>query len=138
DDRTHQVKVQGSYTFPFQLTASVSANYRSGAPRTRYGWFDSYGRPELFLTTRGAEGRSPSLFQADLHVGYPIAVGPVTINALIDLFNVFNSQDAVVVDNRYSFNQADNDSPTPTNARYGLGRQFQEPRTLRIGLRASF
>ena len=57
---------------------------------------------------------------------------------MIDLFNVFNSQDAVEVDNRYSFSQADNSSPTPTNLRYGQGRVFQEPRTLRIGLRASF
>lgn len=138
EDRTHQVKVQGSYTFPFKLTASISGTYRSGAPRTRYGWFDTYGRPELFLTTRGAEGRTPSIYEADIHLGYPIPAGPVTINVLVDVFNIFNRQESITVDNRWDFNQADNDRPTPTNLRYGQGLTFQEPRTLRIGLRASF
>ncbi|HKC23571.1 MAG TPA: TonB-dependent receptor [Thermoanaerobaculia bacterium] len=138
EDRRHQVKAQVGYTFPFGLTASVFATYRSGAPRTRFGWWDTYGRPELFLTTRGAEGRTPALYEADIHVGYALPVGPVTVNVLLDLFNVLNRQEAITVDNRWDFNQADNVLPTPSNSRYGKGRTFQDPRTLRLGLRVSF
>ena len=138
EDRRHQVKMQAGWTFPFGLTTSVFATYRSGAPRTRFGWWDNYGRPELFLTTRGAEGRTPALYEADVHVGYALPVSFVTVNVLLDVFNVLNRQDAITVDNRWAFNQADNDLPTPSNARYGRGRTFQDPRTLRLGLRVSF
>ncbi|HEV8269264.1 MAG TPA: TonB-dependent receptor [Thermoanaerobaculia bacterium] len=138
NDRTHQVKFQAGYTFPFKLTASISGFYRSGVPRTRLGWFDLYGRPELFLTERGAEGRGPSSADADIHLGYPLALGPVTVNILVDVFNILNRQNAITIDNRYSFQEADNASPTPTNARYGQGLSFVDPRTLRLGMRISF
>lgn len=137
-DRTHQFKFQAVYTFPFKLTASISGYVRSGVPKTRLGWFDNYGRPELFLTTRGAEGRGPTSYEADVHLGYPFQAGPVTVNVLVDVFNVLNRQEAITVDNRYSFSQADNDKPKPTNARFGQGLIFQDPRTLRLGLRVSF
>ncbi len=137
-DRTHQFKAQVAYTFPFKLVASLSGYVRSGAPQTRLGWFDTYGRPELFLSTRGAEGRTPTIYEADLHLGYPLVIGPATINILVDVFNLLDKQEAIAVDNRYSFEEADNSKPTPTNSRYLKGRLFQDPRTVRLGLRVSF
>ena len=44
----------------------------TGTPLTRYGFSDAYGRYEFFLTQRGAEGRTPSNYEADVHLGYPI------------------------------------------------------------------
>jgi len=85
-----------------------------------------------------AARRTPALYEADIHVGYALPVGPVTVNVLLDLFNVLNRQEAITVDNRWDFNQADNVLPTPSNSRYGKGRTFQDPRTLRLGLRVSF
>lgn len=137
-DRRHQFKIQGTYVAPFRLVASLSFTYRSGAPRSRFGWFDNYGRPELYLTTRGEEGRTDSLSEADLHLGYPIKAGPVEINILLDVFSLLNQQEAITVDNRYAFNQSDNENATPSNSRYGKGVTFQDPRTLRLGLRVSF
>ena len=49
-----------------------------------------------------------------------------------------NQMWATVVDQVWDFDQADNGSPTPTNAHYGQPNAFQRPRTLRIGLRLTF
>src|SRR5262249_15458337 len=87
NDRRHQFKVSGVYLTPFKLSVGLAAYYRTGTPVTRYGYSNAYGRYEFFLTPRGGEGRNPSTYEADLHLGYPLEVGPVTINFLLDVFN---------------------------------------------------
>src|SRR5436190_5721494 len=119
NDRRHQFKVSGVYNTPWKLNVGVSAYWRSGTPLTRYGYSDAYGRYEFFLTERGAEGRSPSNYEADVHLGYPIAFRGTTVNLLLDVFNILNTQRAVLVDQRWGFQESDNASPTPVNSDYG-------------------
>jgi hypothetical protein len=137
-DRPHQAKLQTAYMFPFGLTLALSAYYQSGTPLSRIGWWDGYAGPELFITPRGSEGRSPSLYEIDLQGDYALQLGPVTVHILASLFNALNRQQVTQVDQVWAFVQADNTSPTPTNAHYGQGNQFQQPRTLRLGARVSF
>ena len=138
NDRRHQLKVSGIYMSPWKLAVGFSAYYRSGTPVTAYGFSDIYNRWEFFLTQRGALGRTPSNYDADLHLGYPLQVGPGTINLLLDVFNVFNLQRPILLDERWDFAQADNASPTPTNANFGKPVLRTPPRTVRLGLRLSF
>jgi hypothetical protein len=42
------------------------------------------------------------------------------------------------VDQVWATDQADNNNPEPTNTHFGLANTWQQPRTLRIGLRVSF
>jgi hypothetical protein len=137
-DRSSQVKVQAAYLFPFNLTASLSGYYLSGAPLSRIGWWDGYGGPELFLSPRGSEGRSPSLYEIDAHLDYGLSIGPVVVHILADAFNLINAQRATDIDQIWAFTQADNASPTPTNAHYGQPNTYQQARTLRLGVRVSF
>jgi hypothetical protein len=138
NDRRSQLKLSGTYTAPFGLNVGLSAYYKTGTPLSRYGFSDSYTRYEYFLTRRGSEGRTPSTYEADLHFGYPLAVGPVTINLLADVFNVLNAQKAILIDQRWDFAEADNSNPTPTNANYGKPVLRQPPRSVRFGARISF
>jgi carboxypeptidase family protein/TonB-dependent receptor-like protein len=144
NDRRHQFKVSGVYFTPFKLSLGLSAYYRTGTPVTRYGYSDAYGRYEFFLTPRGGEGRSPSTYEADLHLGYPLEVGPVTVNFLLDIFNVLNAQRAVLLDQRYSFTEACNfqdtcTAPTfPENQGYLKPVLRTPPTSLRLGMRVSF
>jgi hypothetical protein len=137
-DRPHQVKVQAAYVFPFNLTASVSGYYMSGTPLSKIGWWDGYGAEELFLSPRGSEGRSPNIYEIDAHLDYGLGIGPVTIHVLADVFNLLNRQQALEIDQIWAFQQSDNESPVPTNTHYGQPNTFQQPRTLRLGLRVSF
>jgi len=138
NDRRHQLKLSGVYFTPWKLSLGLSAYYRSGTPITRYGYSDIYGRYEFFLSRRGAEGRTPDTYEADLHLGYPLAVGPAEINFLVDVFNILNAQRAVLVDQRWGFQEADNSSPTPVNPGYKKAVLRTPPTSFRLGLRVSF
>ncbi|HEV8579354.1 MAG TPA: TonB-dependent receptor [Thermoanaerobaculia bacterium] len=138
NDRRHQFKLSGVYLTPWKLSVGLSTYYRTGTPRTRYGYSDIYGRYEFFLTRRGAEGRTPDNYEADLHLGYPWTVGPATLNFLVDVFNLLDVQRPVLLDQRWGFQEADNSSPTPVNPDYGKAVLRTPPRSYRLGLRVSF
>ncbi len=139
NDRRHQLKFSGVYFSPFKLSVGWSAYWRSGTPLTRYGYSDIYGRYEFFLTPRGAEGRSPSNYDADVHLGYPIDLaGKAKLNVLLDVFNVLNSQRPILLDERWGFQEADNDSPAPVNPGYKKAVLRTSPTSARLGVRLSF
>ena len=138
NDRRHQFKVSGVYITPWKLSIGLAAYYRTGTPLTRYGFSDAYGRYEFFLTERGAEGRTPDNYEADLHFGYPFGIGPVTVNLLVDVFNILNAQRAVLLDERWGFREAANASPTPVNPNYGKPVFRTPPTSARLGVRVSF
>jgi outer membrane receptor for ferrienterochelin and colicin len=149
NDRRHQFKVSGVYVTPFQLSLGLSAYYRTGSPVTRYGFSDAYGRYEFFLTRRGGDGRTPDTYEADLHFGYPLRLGPVTVNLIADVFNLFNAQKPILLDQRYNFQEFANadyicgsdpasEDEGKCNERYGQAFLRQAPRSLRLGARISF
>lgn len=137
NDRRSQFKVSGLYVFPFKLSVGLTAYYRTGTPLSRYGYSDAYSRYEFFLTQRGSEGRNPSVYEADLHFGYPLSAGPVTVNVLVDVFNLLNAQRAILLDQRWGFQESDNSSPTPVNPGYGQPVLRTPPRSVRLGVRVS-
>jgi carboxypeptidase family protein/TonB-dependent receptor-like protein len=138
NDRRHQVKFSGVYFTPFALSVGWSAYWRSGTPLTRYGYSVAYGRYEFFLTPRGAEGRSPSNYDADVHFGYPIHAGKAKVNLLLDVFSILNAQRPVLLDERWGFQEADNDSPTPVNPGYKKAVLRTPPTSARLGVRVTF
>jgi hypothetical protein len=138
NDHRHELKLSGIYQTPWKLSIGLASYYRSGTPLTRYGYSDIYGRYEFFLTQRGAEGRTPDDYEADLHLGYPVTVGPATVNFLFDVFNLLNAQRPILLDERWGFQESDNASPTPVNPDYLKPVLRTPPRSLRLGLRISF
>ena len=105
-DRTHQLKFYGSFTVPtgvvHGLELGLATHYYSGTPLTAMGYANSYRNNEYYLTPRGALGRGPADYEADVHLGFPIAVGNGHINALVDVFNILNRQAVNQVDLRYN------------------------------------
>ena len=149
NDRRSQFKVSGVYVTPFQLSLGMTAYYRTGTPVTRYGFSDVYGRYEFFLTRRGGDGRTPNTYEADLHIGYPLRLGPVTVNLIADVFNLLNAQRPILIDQRYNFQEfanadyvcgsdPNNVDEGKCNERYGKAFLRQAPRSLRLGARISF
>lgn len=138
NDRRHQLKASGVLFTPWKLAVGLAAYYRTGTPRTRYGYSDIYGRYEFFLGRRGAEGRMPASYEADLHLGYPVEIGPASVNLLLDVFNILNAQRPILLDQRWGFQEADNASPTPVNPGYGKPVLRTPPTSFRLGVRVSF
>jgi len=105
-DRTHQIKFYGSYTIPtgvaHGLELGIATHYYSGTPLTAMGYANSYRNQEYYLTPRGALGRGPADYEADVHLGFPIPAGPGHVNVLMDVFNILNRQAANSLDLRYN------------------------------------
>jgi len=108
NDRTHMFKFYGSYTVPngmaHGLELGFSTHYYSGTPLTAQGYASSYRNWEYYLTPRGALGRGPADYEADLHGAYPIALGSGHVNLILDVFNVLNRQGKTALDQRYNLN----------------------------------
>lgn len=138
NDRRHQLKFSGVYMTPVKLSLGWSTYWRSGTPLTRYGYSDAYGRYEFFLTSRGAEGRSPSTYEADVHLGYPIDTGRAKINLLLDVFNILNAQRPILLDERWDTQESENALPAPSNPGYGKAVLRTPPTSARVGVRVSF
>ncbi|HYO74867.1 MAG TPA: hypothetical protein VE010_00275, partial [Thermoanaerobaculia bacterium] len=106
NDRTHQFKLHGSYTMTGGiangLTLGLSTYYASGFPLNAYGYSAGYQNWEYYLAPRGSLGRGPAEYEADLHFGYPVAMGPTRVNLILDVFNVLNRQAATRLDERYN------------------------------------
>jgi hypothetical protein len=158
NDRRHQFKVNASYTFPFGLSAGLSAYWRSGVPITAYGYSTAYENWEFNLSGRGAFGTTPSEYEADLHLDYPFKLGDVRLTAMVDVFNLLNRQGVTSVDMRYDLDEtyevinytADGSPGTivpaikpgdkahpPTNPAFGQPIAWQAPRSIRLGVRIS-
>jgi outer membrane receptor for ferrienterochelin and colicin len=139
NDRRHSFKVSGTYETPWKLSVGAAAYWRSGTPVTRYGYSDAYGRYEFFLTERGAEGRTPSNYDVDVHLGYPIDLAHgVRVNLLLDVFSLLDTQRAILLDQRWGFEEADNLKATPTNPDYKKPVLRTAPTSARFGVRVSF
>ncbi len=133
NDRRHTVKLDGSYVTPFRLTAGISAFYFTGTPLNQYGFYNDYRNYELYLATRGSVGRTPDVYDADLHLGYSIPMGPADINLGADVFNVLNQQRVLAQDQRYDLTQGG-----PQQANYLRPISFTGRRSLRVFGKVSF
>ena len=106
NDRTHQFKLYGSYTLDTGvakgLSLGFSTYYASGFPLNAYAYSQGYANYEYYMVPRGSLGRGPAEYEADLHFGYPISMGPGRLNVLLDVFNVLNRQGATRLDERYN------------------------------------
>ncbi|MRG91224.1 TonB-dependent receptor [Polyangium spumosum] len=106
-DRRHVIKVFGAKEFqlPANVTINVGLGYlgRSGAPLNVLGSHPLYGGSEVFILPRGAGGRTPWVHSIDSNVtfGYRFSKDS-TLSVGVDIFNLFNFQQATGFDQNYT------------------------------------
>jgi len=146
NDRPHQLKFNGSYRLPFDLTISGNFYAQSGIPNDQLIPHFLYGDNEGFGVPRGTainpltgSDRTPTTYNLDLGAYYPIQFGESRqLRLQVDWFNVFNSQRNIRQDNTFQINSgAPGIAPVP-NPFYGTGTIFQFPSTLRLGVKFQF
>jgi len=157
NDVPFQFKFDGMYRFDFGLTTGLSAYYRDGTPITAMGYSWVYQNWEYYLSERGAFGRVDSQWEADLHFGYPVKLSSVwELNLMLDIFDVFNNQGETSRNIRYTnsddyYEVVDWDTNVPydpivpndplrppTNEGWNTANTWQNPTTVRLGVRLSF
>jgi hypothetical protein len=133
-DRTHQLKLYGSYTVgsgvAHGLEIGLATHYYSGTPLTAMGYANSYRNHEYYLTPRGALGRGPADYEADVHLGFPINFAAGHLTVLGDVFNILNRQAANSLDLRYNLAQDPTCSGIPDNLCNGDGGLLSLPGTI--------
>ncbi len=96
---------------------------------------DAQSNPFLFSydpVKRGNLGRTPDLVTLDLHGDYPIQFGKSKLTVMLDVFNVFQSQEATLYDDNVELTAGvtDPDFLKPV--------QYQSPRQWRLSARWDF
>ncbi len=148
-DRTHDVKLYGTYVFGMGLNLSLGLELESGAPLTAlaaHPVYDSGG--EIPLTVRGAgfqtsdgfQTRTPWTKPVNAGVSYNVKLGSRNLLLIADAFNIFNRQ--TVLDYN-SYSELQFSVPNPDFGAAGVsgvvsGQQFAAPRQVRIGARFEF
>ena len=130
NDRTHALKAFGSrrvYRGMF-LGAAVSA--ASGTPVTEFGKRTPDPVSQYFLGGRGAAGRTPFTWDANLRTSYTIRGARVAV----DVLHAFSQRRPVLVDQFRYLAVDSTGKPMTPNPFYRSGLKFQPPMTLRIGL----
>jgi hypothetical protein len=147
-DRTHYLKLYGSYSFPFGVTTGMVFNAMSGTPTSTEWAMDYQG---YFPFGRGNEKRAPFLWFANFYVEYNLKLGKNNLNINLNVDNIFDiktaqriyaiyNQGAVAItEDRIAQGPWDiNDYHPVLDPRYLMGSDFYGPLTARLGLKFSF
>ena len=147
-DRPHQVKIYGSYAFPFGVNLGTGIDFSSGKPLTALAANPSYSssgeipegpRGSGFETVDGFRTRTPLLSEVNLHVDYALGFGGGRrVTFIGDLFNLFNQKTVLDYDN---FTESTFGSPNPNFGQpraLADGPAIQAPFGVRLGIRYSF
>lgn len=153
NDRRHSMKVFGSYSFTDEFAVGSNLLVQSGRPKNclgvlypYHGGIHSYGSSFFRCATttagsvngpseprpRGTAGRLPWTYQVDLSFAYTPhwAEG---LTAKMDVFNLFNKQEEIAVDDRAE----DGATGAPVST-YLVPRAFQQPREFQFSLVYNF
>jgi len=152
-DRPHVFGAYGSYRLGMGLEIGLRLKVESGTPITKLGYNYIYAsEAEILLESRGASGRTPTTSDVGLHLEYPIVLcrdparlGIKAVEVSLDLFNIFNQQKAVYVDDIFEFGGSVQGEPYGpeacaecANADFGKAWVFQSPRQAVLAVRARF
>ena len=122
-NRTNVAKIFSSYTFPFHTTVGGYFRYQSGRPWEAREFDPIYGTDYAYAEPAGSR-TTPSWTNFDLLVSQTIPIGPTNLVIEGRLFNVFNSQPALTVDQDLFVN----DDNTGANPNFGRATSYAPPR----------
>jgi hypothetical protein len=156
-DRTHQIKLQATYDATFGTSFGVNWYGASGIPKTReMAAIPPNNYPVQYLG-RGSDGRMPFYNQLDLYAQHEFKVSDkVRLTLSANVLNVLDTKTAtnffqtqqqgsglVITEQQFYSGQVDFQSAFRaqnllTDPRFLLDNAYQDPRTIRLGLRLSF
>jgi hypothetical protein len=161
-DKPYQFKLFAGYSTPFGLTLSEGLMVSSGVPVSAQGpeIINGYGDGTIFLKQRGAEGRTPAIWNLDFHADYRVPFfsgnNARSFSIILDVFNLFgrhgvmeddqdyiyegmNDFDAWAVEsNLDAFGNPKFNPNLPASTFYGTPILWQAPRSVQIGFKFTF
>jgi hypothetical protein len=158
-DRPHNFIFSGYYQHPIRqsgtLTAGLTFTAISGRPIEVLGAHAFAGAGEVFILPRGSGGRTPTVTQFDLHLGYDHRITKTEmLGVFFDAVNLFNQREVINVDDIYTPStvtgitagrpedlkrlKGSDGGSIVYNSNYGQATAFQAPLYLRLGAQFRF
>ena len=155
NDRTHVLKLFGSYRFDFGFTMGTFFSLQSGTPLNEFGASTIVFRP-LYLVPRSSVQRTPTVWDLNLRLAYDLTrVPPLRGRIILDLLHIGNPRTTVYKDQtrfsatlpfdlaglpqdaqgRWQELEAIQTAPNPN---FGGALVNQAPMTVRLGLEVGF
>jgi hypothetical protein len=145
NDRRHQIKVRGAYAIGDSWEVGASLAVRSGRPISAFGSgnpfddtvFDSFfifntETEEWELHERGAEGRTPWLYDLGANVTYRHSFSVADLQVKLQVNNLLNQQRATEVDEFLG------SVPMEPDSEYRIGTGYQAPRSALLTIKLDF
>jgi len=122
----HNLKFDGSYTFPWKTVVGLSAYYNTGNHYTPTTWeAPSTGWSAVPTAERSSLDVGDN-WEANLYLEQPVRVGPVELAVYANIFNAFNNQQPI------------NRTGNQDLATFGDPTQWQNPRQVQIGFKIEY
>ncbi len=122
-DRTHVFKLFASYEILPNLSAGTYVRVQSGQPYEARG-YGAYAGNNLYIEPAGSR-KTPTWTNVDLQLSYGFPIAKiVTIRVEGRVLNVFNSQPALTVDNRYRLSDQSVNPAFEVPTSYATPRRF--------------
>jgi len=160
-DRPHAIELQGLYRAPWGTHFGINTSWRSGSPVSTDASFNGVN---FFPNGRNDMGRLDNLTQTDLLVSHPFKIGNFSLEASVNVINLFDEKTVTRIGNQQYFDDicdvapgcdATNDwyfgtlvpynyntlmaanGATP-NPAYRQPQTYQAARSVRLGLKFLF
>ena len=138
NDRTHVLKLAGSYPLGFGLTTGAFFTWQSGTPLNDFGVNPTYVRA-TFLVPRGSAGRTPSIWDLNVRLAYPFRLAKgLHARATLDWLHVGSPRRPVWLEQVQYVSEDANGNPINPNPTYGQVRSYQPPTQARLGVDFTF
>ena len=158
-DRPHNFKMLVTYDQPLprggHLQVGLTLSAFSGRPVNVLGAHPVYGPSYVFILPRGSGGRTPTVTQFDLHLGFEQPLGKrAQLSLFTDVINLLNQREVTNVDDDYTYSSVvpiANGHPGDLlhlrtmggglpviNSNYGQPTGYQSPLYMRFGARVAF
>jgi hypothetical protein len=139
NDRRHRLKVFGAWQVNDQWQVGGNLLVESGRPQNCFGFYPgndpvagAYGTDAFYcdgeLVPRGSIGRNPWTWTVDMNVEYRPAFADKKLAFKLDVFNIFNRQAVVQVD---EYGETGTGSISDG---FLMPLQFQAPRSIRVSM----
>lgn len=143
NDRRHQLKAYGAYSFTPEWMASATVRVQSGMPKSCLGYYGNdesdplgYGSSYHYCAGQpsnpGDAGTNPWTYRLDLGVNYKPAYFDHKLTFGLQVFNVLNQRKPVQIDATYE------DTQYTISNTYGIGTYYTTPRYLRLSASYDF
>ncbi|MFT4574028.1 MAG: outer membrane receptor protein involved in Fe transport, partial [Marinomonas primoryensis] len=142
NDRTHTIKLTGTYALDNGLRFGTNVIWQTGRPRSCFGVHPTDGFAAAYQAAshfcggtgvqRGSLGTTKSNLNIDLNTQYEMNIMDKPLILSLDIFNVLDA-DAVT-----RFNEDGDTGGGEPNPNYALPLSYQAPRSVRLSARIKF